>query len=74
MQVNVYFCTQTCQLYLLRAWSVWLLLLLYIILTALQGPLRELSEFHLNLRYNNKRTKLKILPVTRAELVQVRHL
>ena len=31
----------------------------------------EDTEFELNLHYNNKRTKFKILPVTRAEVIQV---
>jgi hypothetical protein len=36
-----------------------------------QGPLIDDSEFRLNLRYNNKRTKFKILPVTQVEIIQV---
>jgi len=36
-----------------------------------QVPFRDDSVFQLNLHYNNKRTKFRILPVTRAEVVQV---
>jgi len=36
-----------------------------------QGPVKDSTEFHLNLHFHNKRTKFKVYPVTKAALVQV---
>ena len=40
-------------------------------LFSFKGPISDESQFELNLRYNNKRTKFKLLPVTRAQMIQV---
>ena len=37
----------------------------------MKGVLSDESEFHLNLKYSSKRTKFKILPVTRVEVIEV---